>query len=145
MLLPEQAVLEANQAFYDAFAHGDLAGMEEIWARDASVVCTHPGWPTVRGRVRVLQSWRAIFDGGAPPVMPREVEVVRLEDVAVVVCAEVIGAAQLMATNLFVREHGLYRLIHHHASPVAGPVVVGGGPPSSPPDDGIPPDPHSLN
>ncbi|HJN60958.1 MAG TPA: nuclear transport factor 2 family protein [Alphaproteobacteria bacterium] len=38
----EQAVLDANQAFYTAFAGGDMAAMERIWAREAPVCCIHP-------------------------------------------------------------------------------------------------------
>ena len=38
------AVLAANLEFYRAFAARDLAAMDRIWARRATVLCTHPGW-----------------------------------------------------------------------------------------------------
>ena len=40
-------------------------------------------------------------------------------DVAYVVCNELLPGAELCATNVFVREAGLWKLIHHHAGPVA--------------------------
>ncbi|MEE8533734.1 MAG: nuclear transport factor 2 family protein, partial [Alphaproteobacteria bacterium] len=40
----EQTVLFVNEAFYQAFADGDLAAMDAVWAREAPVACIHPGW-----------------------------------------------------------------------------------------------------
>ena len=42
-----QAALEANRVFYQAFAAGDYATMERLWARGAFAVCIHPGWPVI--------------------------------------------------------------------------------------------------
>jgi hypothetical protein len=39
-------------------------------------------------------------------------------EAAFVVCAELIDDAELAATNLFVREDGAWRLVHHQASAV---------------------------
>ena len=49
-------VLAANEAFYDAFAAGDMEAMSAIWAKEADVTCLHPGWNPIFGRQEVLDS-----------------------------------------------------------------------------------------
>ena len=44
-----EAVLEANQAFYDAFEAHDIDAMSDLWEHTDRVACTHPGWGTLRG------------------------------------------------------------------------------------------------
>ena len=39
-------------------------------------------------------------------------------DVAIVVCEEELRDGSLAATNLFVREEGNWRMMHHQASPI---------------------------
>jgi ketosteroid isomerase-like protein len=125
-------VLAANQAFYDAFARRDLVAMERIWAREAPVACTHPGWDALHGREDVLESWRAIIEGGGSPdiccVRPRAVV---LGDVAFVTCQEVVPGGRLIATNLFVKEDGRWLIAHHHAGPLG---AVEAEEPRHPPD-----------
>ena len=48
----ESDVLAANDAFYAAFASGDLDALEEVWARQATVACCHPGWSRSRAARR---------------------------------------------------------------------------------------------
>jgi ketosteroid isomerase-like protein len=118
----EQAVLRANRAFYDAFTRGDLAAMEALWSRRAPVTCVHPGWDALRSREAVVRSWRLIFQGPRPPRVQVEWEAAYLlGNVAYVVCHERLSdsmgevAGTLVATNVFVREQGAWRLVHHHA------------------------------
>ena len=47
-------------------------------------------------------------------------------DAAFVTCGESVGNNLLAATNLFVREGMAWRLVHHHASPVARAYVKEG-------------------
>ena len=63
------AALAANQAFYDAFAAGDIRQMEAAWAKDAPVACAHPGAPLLVGRAVVLESWASILKGGGKGVV----------------------------------------------------------------------------
>lgn len=117
-------VLAANQAFYDAFARRDLAAMERIWAREAPVACTHPGWDALHGRADVLESWRAIIEGGgSPEIRCARARAVVLGDVAFVTCQEIVPGGRLIATNVFVREEGRWLIAHHHAGPL-GPVEI---------------------
>ena len=115
----EERVLAANAAFYHAFAAKDAAAMTAVWARRAPLFCVHPGWQALRGDA-VLASWRAILAGpGAPPITCADAVAHVLGEVAVVVCIERIPAVELVATNVFVREDGEWKMVHHHASGMA--------------------------
>ena len=63
----ECEVLAANAAFYEAFRARDVALLEELWATAHPVAVIHPGWPALYGREEVLDSWRRILEGPAPP------------------------------------------------------------------------------
>jgi hypothetical protein len=104
------AVLFANEAFYQAFATRDLAAMEQVWARHCPVACIHPGWPPLHGAT--------VFG-----------------DSAMVVCFEAVPGGFLVATNLFVRQGAVWKLVHHQAGPTNGqpdeePAEAGSGRPN---------------
>lgn len=115
----EQAVLFANDAFYQAFADCDIAAMDAVWARESPVVCIHPGWEALAGRDEVMASWRGILGNPAPPrIRCLEPRVFAFGALAFVVCYEAIEGSVLVATNLFVREDdNIWRLVHHQAGP----------------------------
>ena len=118
----EEEVLAANRAFYDAFARRDLPAMEALWARAAPCACVHPGWDALRGRDPVLASWKAILSSpAAPAVHCTRASVHVLGEHAFVLCLEEIDGARLVATNLFAREAGGWKLVHHHAGPLTRP------------------------
>ena len=56
-------VRDANQAFYDAFEKRDLDAMSDVWERSDRAICTHPGWPTLRGWGKIASSFFALFSG----------------------------------------------------------------------------------
>jgi ketosteroid isomerase-like protein len=115
------AILAANEAFYRAFTGGDAEGMSTLWAEHHPVACSHPGRAALHGREAVLASWAAIL--GAPE--PTRVQITRAaatvlgDTAALVTCIEHIGEAELAASNVFVLERGAWRLVHHHAGPLA--------------------------
>ena len=116
----DEAVLHANEAFYAALNAKDVEGMEAVWAQDVPIACIHPGWNVLVGREQVMESWRAILGNPAQPTVVSGGERVQVEgDVAVVVCREMVAGAPLAATNIFVREAGRWRLLHHHSSAIA--------------------------
>lgn len=118
--MSETEVLAANARFYAAFATRDPGEMEDVWAQSSPVVCIHPGWPPIRGRKEILASWGSIFEHDESPAILCEGPTVALfDDTASIVCRERIGNVVLVATNVFVREEGSWRLAHHHASALA--------------------------
>jgi ketosteroid isomerase-like protein len=116
----EQAVLFVNEAFYRAFRDRDFKAVEALWAERAPIACVHPGWGPLAGREQVLESWAAILENPASPrVTCHAAQAFVHEDMAFVVCFERIERNFLVATNLFVREDGDWRLVHHQSGPTA--------------------------
>ena len=110
------AVLAANLEFYRAFATRDLAAMEAIWARRAPVGVVHPGWPALVERDAILESWRGILaNPEAPRIACYDERVLLYGDTALVLCEEELDGGTLIASNLFVREEGIWRIAHHQA------------------------------
>ena len=117
-----EAVLFANEAFYQAFADRDPEAMDALWSRAAPVCCIHPGWAPIFGRDEVMASWAAILgDAAAPDIGCSGVRAHVLGGAAFVVCYESLGGGYLTATNVFVREGTVWKLVHHQAGPVPAP------------------------
>ena len=114
-------LVQANQDFYDAFCARDLEAMGRIWAVAHPVICGHPGWPLLQGREEVLASFRSILTAPEPPqIRCRDPRAMAGGGLGCVVCSEQVGDDELLATNVFVLEEGLWRMVHHHASAVQG-------------------------
>lgn len=115
----------ANKAFYAAFEARDLDAMSKLWEHSDRVVCTHPGWASLRGWGQVAASFFALFQNAQQLqfILTKEsVEVVG--DMGWATVDENIlqstNATTVAALNLFVRgEDGEWRLVAHHASPVS--------------------------
>jgi ketosteroid isomerase-like protein len=122
----DAAIVAANDAFYRAFALRDVEAMDAVWARAHPVACIHPGWGSLSGRRLVMKSWRRILaNPESPRVSCHRARVHQLGDAAFVTCFESVQGALLVATNVFVREDGAWRLAHHQAGPVQDEVVAG--------------------
>ena len=116
---PEEELLRANAAFYQAFAERDIEAMDELWAHRLPVVCVHPGWAPLHGREDVISSWRAILLGGnSPPVQCEGARALLLGETGIVTCREAIQGDALVATNLFALEDGIWQLVSHQAGPL---------------------------
>lgn len=109
-----EAVLFANDAFYAAFAAGDIAAMRAVWAEDAPVSCIHPGWAALTTRQDVLKSWQRILRS-PPTIACHAPEVFFHGNTATVLCFEEISGSYLLATNVFVRQDKRWLMVHHHA------------------------------
>jgi ketosteroid isomerase-like protein len=148
------AVQEANAELYAAFETADLDRMERLWVSGpyaASAVCVHPGWPALRGRDKVLRSWAVIMANTSYiQFFLTDVEVELAGDLAVVSCAEniltsvgdetevpsaALAGGKVVATNVFRRTDGRWRLWLHHGSPVLAPSgsAAGGNEEEAPP------------
>ncbi len=115
-------LLFANEAFYHVFRSRDVAAMEALWARRAPITCVHPGWHALNTREAVMESWDGILSNPkAPKVDCRGARAHLLGELGVVLCYEIIGGSVLTATNIFLREDGAWRLVHHHAGPCGTP------------------------
>ena len=113
------AVLSANLEFYRAFTTRDFVAMDTLWAREAPVLCVHPGWTALTERRAIVESWRSIMvNPEAPHVMCHDDRAFLYGDFAIVLCEEELDTGHLAATNVFVRENGAWRMVHHQASPI---------------------------
>ena len=111
-------LLFANDAFYLIFRGRDLAGMDSLWSRRDDVTCIHPGWDALFGREEVMESWRGILGGAAPPEIRCRAARARMTGQAgLVLCYEQVGASLLVATNIFAWEGGAWKMVHHQAGP----------------------------
>ncbi|MGH7126405.1 MAG: nuclear transport factor 2 family protein [Stellaceae bacterium] len=123
-----EEVLAANAVFYRAAETRDIEAMGDTWAKVPHTRCIHPGWEPLCGWDEIVGSWRQIFRG-------LELLSFELTDISVrmgggLAWVEVVenleatidgkkGRTQVLATNLFERQpDGVWRMIHHHASPV---------------------------
>jgi ketosteroid isomerase-like protein len=115
----ETDVLAANEAFYQAFNQRDMASMEGLWASSAPVSCIHPGWNVLQGREAVLDSWRSILNNPSQPrIVTGGATSSIFDSMAVVICREFVAGSPLVATNVFVREDGGWKLMHHQSGGV---------------------------
>jgi uncharacterized protein (TIGR02246 family) len=120
----------ANASLYAAFENADLDALEELWDDADDVACIHPGSPVLSGRRDVLRSWTALLaNSGYLQFVLSNVNIRISGEVAVVTCEENILAdisardgligGTAVATNVFRRRDGRWRLWVHHSSPVA--------------------------
>lgn len=118
---------EAEHAFYTAFADGNLEAMMAVWLDNESVVCVHPLSVKLSGLQAVRQGWADLFrsDSG---LRFRLAEITRTQDalLAVHVLHEIISVPgepgerpPMTATNVYQLTREGWRMILHHAAPVA--------------------------
>ncbi len=117
----------ANREFYRAFERLDFEAMRALWLDDDSIQCVHPASERLVGRERVHGSWAAIFK--ATDAIHFELQDLSIEVVGDFAWASAIERirpgnasepiSEAVATNLFVRRDNVWKLILHHASPIA--------------------------
>jgi ketosteroid isomerase-like protein len=126
--LSAKQAARANRAFYDAFQARDLSAMRDLWLDDPGVKCIHPGSEVLCGLEAILASWRCIFDGTERiefEVMDPSIDV--MGELAWITLVERVRStshgetfiAEAAATNLFALRDGEWRMVLHHASPIA--------------------------
>jgi ketosteroid isomerase-like protein len=127
----EDEVREANAAFYKAFESLDVSRMAEVWLRAGHVRCVHPGGELLTGYDAVLRGWEEIFSHTVSIRFEvSQVSVHLRGDLAWVTAQETVQISAhtgfsrgvMIATNVFERDGGLWRIVHHHAAPApSGP------------------------
>ncbi|MEK9673014.1 MAG: nuclear transport factor 2 family protein [Rhodospirillaceae bacterium] len=112
------ALLFANDAFYAAFVGNDFDAMDGVWSDRDDITCTHPGWSMIAGRDAVMESWRGILESGETrDIRHLNAEAYVLGDAGYVLCYESLGGGYLAATNVFVKDGSIWRMVHHQAGP----------------------------
>ena len=135
MWSPERNALESNLAFYEALTARDLAAMARLWSDTEQVSCIHAGWQVLQGRRQVMASWRALFaDASHRLIRCEDARAVVMDQVALVTCSEKVPEGVRAATNLFVLERGIWKLVHRHVGPVSRDTLP---PESAPPRDSL--------
>jgi ketosteroid isomerase-like protein len=120
-------VLEVNANFYRAFESLDIGSMETVWARGDHVKCVHPGWSLLTGWSAVKASWELIFSNTKEIRFTLTDVLVRVKTpLAWVVLTENllsqvgqdVTATSVLATNIYEKTDGVWKMVHHHASHV---------------------------
>lgn len=98
--------------------------MSDVWEHDERAVCTHPGWSTLRGWASISASFYALFQSAQHlQFILTDVRADRGGETAWVTLDENILSEEIGGTvatvNLFTRHDDGWRMVVHHASPVA--------------------------
>jgi ketosteroid isomerase-like protein len=128
---------DAEQAFYKAFERADLAAMMAVWAEDEDIVCVHPGGARHTGVVEVRESWRKILaqsHGLQFHLVGNHVFSGRMISIHsvyehVTVAGEKRPANPVLATNIYLLTDRGWRMLMHHASPLAAVAAAKESPP----------------
>ena len=109
-------------AFYDAFRRLDTKLMQALWIDGTTAACVHPGGDLLQGKAAVMESWTDIFHAAKPPdvdftLLSMDVR----DDLAVHLVREQVSSADgqhasVIATNVYRRTAGGWRMQLHHAS-----------------------------
>jgi len=120
-----EAVRAANAAFYAAFESRDLDAMSRIWEHSDRIVCTHPGWASLRGWGQVAASFFALFQNSQHLqfILTKEGSEVAGGVAWVSVDENILegpNATTVAALNVFaLDDDGHWLMVAHHASPVS--------------------------
>lgn len=118
---------DCETAFYEALEKADLEAMMAVWADDEEVMCIHPGGARLVGHAAVREAWRHLFEGGARLTV-HVGQIVAMQSMMmathsvhefIAVRGEARPAAPVIATNVYVRSGGGWKMVLHHGSPSA--------------------------
>ncbi|MBK1689460.1 YybH family protein [Rubrivivax gelatinosus] len=129
---------DAEAAFYEAMAGGDVGRMMALWVDDEDALCVHPGGGRIVGTAAVRASYEAILADGGIPVSYDAVHRLQRAEVAVhhlierVVVDSARGRSELrmLATNVYLKTPLGWRIAVHH--------VTAAGPDDRPPPEAAP-------
>lgn len=128
------AIEAQNRRYYDAFQTLDPEQLGRMWWHDDVVSCVHPGWDMRHGWALVRETYEEIFlNTRSIRFSLGDVRVRVSGDLGYATCIENLVSDEgdngnylgaVLATNVFERRNGEWRLIHHHASPFASDEVT---------------------
>jgi uncharacterized protein (TIGR02246 family) len=121
------AVEAFNRRYYDAFQALSPEEMAKVWWHDEAASCVHPGWDFRHGWPAVAGSFEEIFaNTRSIRFALGDVRVRVVGDLAYVTCIENLVSEEqeagdylgaVLATNVYERRRGEWKMIHHHTSP----------------------------
>ena len=115
-------ILSVNDAFYKSFRSGNFEAMSELWHESNDVSVIHPNWPAIDGFEVVMDSWFRIMVESVPPkVFPENPVVLQTGNTAIVYCEENLGGSFTIASNIFRKIDGHWRMVQHVASSLPVP------------------------
>ena len=126
---------DAEAAFYDALQRADLEAMMEVWSEDAEVSCVTPGGVRLTGYEQVRENWAQMFKSGQRLQVHLSDQVIVTgmmfslhslhENILVPGAQGGVGGARsvVVATNVYLRSAGGWRMLLHHASHAPAPAV----------------------
>ncbi len=126
-LSDKEAVLETNQAFYQAFSQRNLQKMNQVWWQGSTSLCIHPGGRVFIGWEEIRDTWSSIFRN--TDFLEIDLEIIKIEidqALAYLVVGETVLQSsrgkkfkgQSIGTNIFQKMAGKWYLVSHHGSPI---------------------------
>jgi hypothetical protein len=127
------ALLEANAAFFDSFSKRSPTDMAQIWADEAHdetcdgsnwPVCVHPFNQPLRGKNKIVNSWRQGFARlqDVPSYDNVQCTVFPGGQSGLITCTYQIGKDEYTTANVFTKGFdGKWRLVMHHAGFISRP------------------------
>lgn len=115
---------DAEIAFYEAFEQKDLSAMMAVWAEDEEIVCIHAGGERLSGFDKVRAGWSLIFSSPEPMRIELSNQIYTQNTLLAAHSVHenfVFGGENktrppLLATNVYIRSVGGWRMLLHHAS-----------------------------
>jgi ketosteroid isomerase-like protein len=132
----EDEVREASMQFYAALnqmLNGDAQPLTEIWSHSDSVVTMHPIGGRQVGWNEVWEAWEQVAQASSEGTVQLNDQLIRVAgDVAYEVGVESaefkLGGekvdGQIRVTNIYQREDGAWKVMHHHTDVVPAMVEV---------------------
>lgn len=127
----------AESTFYAAFEARNVDAMMAVWASGDGIACIHPLAAPLNGRAAVAAGWRSMFEAAGQfrvqietvHEMREAEQVIRIVREYLVIGQETGPRPPILATNVYRKAAGGWRMVLHHASP----LQVGGTPPARTP------------
>lgn len=114
---------EAETAFYEARARGDIDAMMAVWGDEDDIVCALAGCPRTRGYEEVREAWRRVFAGtrvdvriANAHVMQGVLQSIHSQNEQCSAVSDPAPRPTLIVTNVYLRGPLGWHMVLHHAS-----------------------------
>jgi ketosteroid isomerase-like protein len=119
---------DAETAFYNAIAQGDLNLLMNVWSEDEEIVCIHPTGAHLLGFAAIQASWRGILGGARIEIRRQHIAHWQGMLISVRHLIEHLRANKeignpVQVTHIYLRGPHGWRLTCRHASPGANSML----------------------